>query len=296
MWSRAQLKDKAKFALKLNYWKVILVTFLLTIVVAGGIVTNTSIPSTSSTDYSEMFKEDDDYYEDEYYEYDEDYYYDDYDYEDDYYEEEDVDDLLLVAGIFIIVFLVVFTFIMIVTTVISFVYSGFIGNPFEVGVRRFYLKSLNGPAEVKEVAYAFDSSYKNIAKIMFLRMLYTTLWSMLFIIPGIIKGYEYKMIPYLLAENPNLTKEQAFAMSKNMMRGNKWKAFVLDLSFMGWDILSAFTIGILTMFYVGPYKNLSYAALYEQLSLIHGRPGVAYDSAQADFAGTNPYENPVSYT
>lgn len=86
-----------------------------------------------------------------------------------------------------------------------------------------------------------------------------------FIIPGIVKSYEYQMIPYLLADNPQMTKEEAFAESKRMMQGQKWNAFVLDLSFIGWDILSGMTMGILGIFYVQPYKDGTHAALYEAL-------------------------------
>ena len=73
------------------------------------------------------------------------------------------------------------------------------------------------------------------------------------------------MIPYLLADNPQMTKEEAFAESKRMMQGQKWNAFVLDLSFIGWDILSGMTMGILGIFYVQPYKDGTHAALYEAL-------------------------------
>ena len=84
----------------------------------------------------------------------------------------------------------------------------------------------------------------------------------------------------MLAENPNLTKEQAFAQSKQMMNGQKWEAFVLDLSFIGWDLLSAMTLGILSIFYVEPYRNLTFAALYEELSLVHGRPAFSQQASR----------------
>ena len=115
------------------------------------------------------------------------------------------------------------------------------------------------------IKFAFDHNYKNIVKVMFFRDLYTVLWTLLFIIPGIVKSYEYQMIPYLLAENPQMTKEQAFAESKRMMTGQKWRAFVLDLSFLGWKILSLFTLGILDIFYVQPYMDSAHAALYDAL-------------------------------
>ena len=100
---------------------------------------------------------------------------------------------------------------------------------------------------------------------MFFRDLYTFLWSLLFIIPGIVKSYEYRMIPYILGENPDMNMEQAFAMSKQMMDGNKWNAFVLDLSFILWDLLGACTVGILNILYIEPYKRLTDAGLYQTL-------------------------------
>ena len=100
---------------------------------------------------------------------------------------------------------------------------------------------------------------------MFFYSLYITLWTLLFIIPGIIKGYEYRMIPYILAENPTISTKEAFALSKQMMDGEKLNAWILDLSFIGWNILSAFTCCILAIFYVAPYQNLTNAQLYSVL-------------------------------
>ena len=84
-------------------------------------------------------------------------------------------------------------------------------------------------------------------------------------IPGIIKRYEYRMLPLSSRITPTISKEDAFALSKQMMTGNKWKAFVLDLSFIGWHILSLFTCGLLGIFYVRPYQDSTNAALYEAL-------------------------------
>ena len=98
-----------------------------------------------------------------------------------------------------------------------------------------------------------------------MQTLFTVLWSLLFIIPGIVKGYEYMMIPYLLAENPDMSREETFAKSKAMTTGNKWDAFVLDLSFLGWLILGSITFNILNVFYVYPYQYLTRAELYRTL-------------------------------
>ena len=95
--------------------------------------------------------------------------------------------------------------------------------------------------------------------------LFQFLWSLLFVIPGIIKAYEYRMIPYILSENPEISRERVFEISKKMMMGNKWNTFVLDLSFLGWEILSGLTIGILGIFYVNPYVQSTNAELYAYL-------------------------------
>ena len=73
------------------------------------------------------------------------------------------------------------------------------------------------------------------------------------------------MIPYILAENPKKKRKKAFKLSKEMMKGNKWKTFILDLSFLGWELLSIFTFGLLNIFYINPYKVATTVELYEVL-------------------------------
>ena len=97
--------------------------------------------------------------------------------------------------------------------------------------------------------------------------------------PGIIKAYEYRMIPYILAENPDIDTKEAFARSKEMMTGNKWDAFVLDLSFLGWILLSVCTCGILAIFWVNPYMYMTDAELYVALKEItYGSSGQNYNN------------------
>lgn len=152
-----------------------------------------------------------------------------------------------------------------VAMVISILLSIFIWNPLEVGCQKFFINCKYGNAELGDMAYGFKNGYAHIGGIMFLRGLFTGLWMLLFIIPGIVKSYEYMMIPYLLAEHPEMTRQEAFAESKRMMDGNKWDAFVLDLSFIGWALLGACTFGILLVFYVEPYIYLTHAELYHAL-------------------------------
>ena len=195
---------------------------------------------------------------------------------------------MMAIGIFLIVFIIVFVVLMAVVILLDV----FIFNPLEVGCKKYYLRNLNEPAQVGNIGYAFDNNYKNITKTMFFRDLFTVLWTLLFIIPGIVKSYEYQMIPYLLADNPQMTKEQAFEESKRMMQGQKWKAFVLDLSFIGWNILSALTLGILGIFYVQPYMDATHAALYEAL-----RYGMPYNNAQyGSYNGMPQQQAPNGFT
>lgn len=288
MWTRAELKSKAKFSFKRNYWKSVLISLILALLVGGGssgssissAVSNNLIGSSDSSVTDDYSNDDSSLYEGN-------------DFYDDTYDgnvEDDIDDLksmadntagMMAIGIFLIVFIIVFVVLMAVVILLDV----FIFNPLEVGCKKYYLRNLNEPAQVGNIGYAFDNNYKNITKTMFFRDLFTVLWTLLFIIPGIVKSYEYQMIPYLLADNPQMTKEQAFEESKRMMQGQKWKAFVLDLSFIGWNILSALTLGILGIFYVQPYMDATHAALYEAL-----RYGMPYNNAQYGFYNGMPQQ------
>ncbi len=166
-----------------------------------------------------------------------------------------------VAAVVVLVILIV----TVVVLVIVIPFSIFLVNPLEVGIKRFFVQNLKADANLREICYAFDHNYMNCVKILFFRDLYVFLWTLLFIIPGIIKAYEYRMVPYIIGENPQISKEEAFAQSDILMRGNKWNTLVLDLSFLGWYILNGMTLGILGIFYVNPYVNQTNAALYKKL-------------------------------
>ncbi len=169
-----------------------------------------------------------------------------------------IDDALAVSVVIIVLLVVV-----IIACIIVIPLQILVFNPLEIGCKRFFVKNLKEDAQIREICYAFDNGYKNNVKIMFFRELHTALWFLLLVIPGIIKAYEYQMIPYILAENPGISKAEAFALSKKMMQGNKWKSFVLDLSFLGWELLDIITLGILGVFYLSPYEAQTEAALYE---------------------------------
>ena len=158
-------------------------------------------------------------------------------------------------------------FATVIGLVIGFVIKAFAINPVILGGKAFFLKSYERESDLKDLGNGFRVSYMNNVKTLFLKDLYVFLWSLLFVIPGIIKAYEYRMMPYLIAENPDMTSNEAFAKSREMMTGNKWNAFVYDLSFLGWFILNSLTCGILGIFYVAPYYYAADANLYRAIKM-----------------------------
>ena len=100
---------------------------------------------------------------------------------------------------------------------------------------------------------------------MFLTDLFVALWCILFIIPGLVKAYAYRLVPYIMADDPDIDAMDAIKKSQKMMKGHKWNAFVLDLSFLGWYFLGTLTAGLLWVFYVEPYEEQTDAELYEVL-------------------------------
>lgn len=150
-----------------------------------------------------------------------------------------------------------------IALILSFGWSAFIGNPLTVGLSRYYMEHRAFPTKFSRLFYSFRSGrYLNIVKIMFLMQIKTFFWSLLFIIPGIVKSYEYRMIPYILAENPQITTERAFQLSKQMTKGEKWHMFWLDLSFIGWEILAVLCCCI-GGYFLAPYIIATNAELYE---------------------------------
>ncbi len=142
-----------------------------------------------------------------------------------------------------------------------------IGGAIELGIRNYFLK-LNYDMN-PEVGELF-SRMKIFGRALGLRIvmaIFIILWSLLFIIPGIIAAYRYSMATYLMAENPDMGILEAIDKSKEMMIGNKWRLFCLDISFIGWHILCALTAG-LGYLLLHPYMESARAHFY--LTLKHG--------------------------
>ncbi len=257
MWTRKELKERAKEALKRNYWKIVLVS-LIGMLIGGGLGSSgisgggSDIRDMASDNVKEHFTEHEN---------------DDVDWEGAEAVQDDIQmdirpqDIVAVAFTVIVVLIVAA-----IVLAIGIALDVLLLNPVQVGINRFMVKSLDDTARIAEVGYTFDHNYKNGVKVMFFKDLYVVLWSLLFIVPGIYKAYQYRMVPYILGENPDMTYQEVLQRSKDMMDGQKWDAFVLDLSFILWHMLGGITSGLAEIFYVAPYVNLTDAALYSRLS------------------------------
>ena len=239
MWTRRELKERAKAAFKANYWRCVLVAFILALLIGGGAGSTvrkneTADLTTEQQKAMALLAEDDNLGR----------------------LVEGMEKLSALPSSKIKISLGGLG-------LVGFLLSILVFNPLIVGCYRFFLQNSRGPAELNELGAGFRGDWGNVVLVMFLKNLFLALWTMLFIIPGIVKAYAYRMVPYILKEHPELSGTQAITLSRRMMKGHKGDAFVLDLSFIGWILLSALTFGILHLFYVGPYIQATDAELYK---------------------------------
>ena len=226
-WTRAELKNRAKAAVTMYYWKMVLVALILSIIGGGASGVGGSRSTSDSSSGSSVRS--------------------------------------LFEGINMQVAMIA-VLIVLVIVVIAIALQIFAFNVLEVGCKGFFSRSMTEDPDLGLIANGFTQNYWNCVKTQFLKTLFIGLWSLLFVIPGVIKAYEYRMVPYLLAEHPDMSSGEIFAKSKEMMHDNKWDTFVLDLSFIGWVMLGAITLGIVYIFWAAPYIAATEAALYHRLS------------------------------
>ena len=166
-------------------------------------------------------------------------------------------------------------------SVISGVLSGatvglaalFLMPPMTVGYAYFSLRIYRGEtSEIMDMmAIGFRDYLKSLVGILWMT-LFTFLWSLLLIVPGIVKSVAYSMTPYILAERDDVSAQDALKLSMDMTYGYKMDIFMMGLSFIGWWILSALTFGILAFFFTGPYTaTISFAGLYDELKAIQAK-------------------------
>ena len=145
----------------------------------------------------------------------------------------------------------------------SFLLNSFLLYPLSLGYSVAHKELLqNGDAAITRntVRLAFSDYVRNAVSIL-LVYLYTLLWTLLFIVPGIIKGLAYSLTPFIVKDNPQLLPNEAINLSMKMMKGHKFDLFYLYLSFIGWIFLAILTLGI-GLLWVIPYMQTSMAAFY----------------------------------
>lgn len=143
-----------------------------------------------------------------------------------------------------------------------------LGGPVQLGYTQILLEQYHHREfDISELFSQFHRFKQGFLQ-RFLRILYTALWGLLFVIPGIIAHYKYAMTPFLMTDNPNMTAREAIAASTELMDGHKGELFMLGLTFIGWDLLACLTLGIGSL-WLNPYKNATYAAFYRELIRNH---------------------------
>lgn len=153
-------------------------------------------------------------------------------------------------------------FLVLVVVVIVILFRVFVGFAVEVGGRRFFMKLPGGNKDLGQIGFGFHADrYRDIWVTMLLRGVYLLLWTLLLIIPGIIKMYAYRLVPYILSDNPNIGHKRAIELSDQMTMGEKLDIFIFDLSFLGWYLLGVLAFGIGVLF-VQPYFDAANAELY----------------------------------
>ena len=278
--SREKLKSWAKMALGRNYWKSVLVALILSVTTGASTSSSSSGGSSSDSSYSSM-------------------------------SEEEIIALFIIMAIIFIIAAIAMAIGMAVKAFLlnplhigcqSYfcdglenpdVSLGLIGKGFRCNYknvskimffRDLYLflwsmiawipgvLMITGILVVAGISEAFYWNEVSVSIFMIGIILLSLAGVALAMIPWIIKSYEYMMVPYILVDNPDMNRKEVFALSKEMMTGHKWEAFVLNLSFLGWHLLGFLTCFALTIFYVQPYQAYTLAAYYKVLSQKYNAP------------------------
>lgn len=257
MWTRYDLKSNAKSAFKRNYWKCVLVSLVVGMLsgnaVSGmGVRTSTNVQYDNPTAYENYRAYS-------------------------YGSQQSFD-------LFDTIFSVASVGILIAVLIFIALFGILIRNILVVGRCRYYLENREHDTRASKIFYGFQGGrYGKIVWTMFVKELYIVLWTLLFIIPGIIKTYSYMLVPYILAENPQIDRSRAIALSQEMMRGYKMEAFILDLSFLGWVLLTGLTCGIAGVFYVSPYMDATYAEFYTAMKMEGLKKGITTEAELSGF-------------
>lgn len=273
MWTRGELKNKAKDFLRKFYWKAFVVALIIAIVTSGG--TSRGSNHNNTVNNGPAFQLDAPFSVNG----------------DNFFQGLQQGDNMgnVVTNNMPMMWGVIFGLggaIVLLAISIAIGFKVFIGAPLEVGGRSFFSKGAESDEEVHfaHLGMAFRGNhYLNVVWTMFYRGFLNFLFFLLLIIPGIIKSYAYAMVPYILADNPAIDAKRAIQLSEDMTNGQKMEMFILDLSFIGWYILGALLFGI-GVFFVHPYVYATKAQLYLTLKADALRTGLcnASELSRAD--------------
>lgn len=234
MWSRTDLKERGKAAFKANYWRCVLCGFIL-MISAGSLSFSTGGSSSDGgNDGSQQAI---------------------YNFNNATPEQKNAMALVAVGLLGIIS----------LGLIVALLLRIFVFNPLTVGCYGFFKENIRDNGTDLGVLKSGFGNYGHVFLTLFLRDLFLFLWTLLFVIPGFVKLYSYRMVPYILRDNPELSATEVITRSREMMRGNKFNAFILDLSFIGWYLLGAITFGLVIVFWTQPYKQNTNAALYLEI-------------------------------
>lgn len=226
-WTRTLLKDNAKACLRTSYWRVFLICLVGTLL-TGGLELKTGTQSFRvDYTYSGGFQ---------------------------LGVSGPLQALALLGGLFLAV-------VAVVVLIFSIAWAIFVSPVIRVGWYRAMMENRTGSAPFETLFSGFRTGYGNLVRGCFYANIRIFLYSLLLIVPGIIKGYQYFFVPYLLAENPDMEPARAAELSTLMSDGEKWQMFLLDLSFIGWRILGSVFFGLGNLF-VEPYYQATLAELY----------------------------------
>ena len=174
-------------------------------------------------------------------------------------------EILIIAGIVVVGYMSIIVFAVLVKIIFS--------NALEAGGCLFFKSNVEkGAAKLAVIREGF-SDYAHVFVTLLLRDIFVVLWLCLGIFPGLIKIYSYKMVPYIVKEYPDLSETEVITLSRRMMDGNKWHAFLLDLTFLGWLFAGAVTFGVISVLWALPYYENTWAALHLELN---GEQGVEW--------------------
>ncbi len=150
-------------------------------------------------------------------------------------------------------------------SLIGLVLQLIVGGVVSAGYSKFNLDLVDGEELQLGTLFTYLPQWKTMVAANLFITLYTVLWMLLFIVPGIVAMYRYSATFYILAENPELSASEAIKRSKELMDGNKWRLFCLGFSFIGWNILCALTLGIGNL-WLNPYIQAANAAFYRDIT------------------------------